>query len=39
MQNIVVVFAALAIMADGVDCQLIGYAIPSLMKRMGGNEG
>ena len=39
MQKLVVVMAALAIVADGFDGQLIGYAIPSLIKEWGVTRG
>lgn len=39
MQKIVVILAALSIVADGFDGQLIGYAIPSLIKEWGVTRG
>jgi MFS transporter, AAHS family, 4-hydroxybenzoate transporter len=39
MQKIVVILAALSIVADGFDGQLIGYAIPSLIKEWGVSRG
>ncbi|MDM0106593.1 MFS transporter [Variovorax sp. J22R24] len=39
MQKLVVILAAFAIVADGFDGQLIGYAIPSLIKEWGLTRG
>ena len=39
MQKIVVILAAISIVADGFDGQLIGFAIPSLMKEWGVTRG
>jgi AAHS family 4-hydroxybenzoate transporter-like MFS transporter len=39
MQKMVVILAALSIVADGFDGQLIGFAIPSLMKEWGVTRG
>src|SRR3954465_11144368 len=39
MQKMVVILAALSIVADGFDGQLIGFAIPSLMKEWGVPRG
>jgi AAHS family 4-hydroxybenzoate transporter-like MFS transporter len=39
LQKLVVLLAAFAIIADGFDGQLIGYAIPSLMAEWGVSRG
>jgi MFS transporter, AAHS family, 4-hydroxybenzoate transporter len=39
MQKLVVILAALAIVADGFDGQLIGFAIPSIIKEWGVSRG
>lgn len=39
LQKIVVFFAALAVIMDGFNNQLIGYAIPVLMKQWGRSKG
>src|SRR6476620_2333547 len=39
MQKIVVILAALSIMADGFDGQLIGFAIPHIIKEWGVSRG
>lgn len=39
MQKIVVILAALSIMADGFDGQLIGFAIPHIIKEWGVTRG
>ncbi len=39
MQKVVVGLAALSVILDGFDSQLIGYAIPSLMKEWGLTRG
>ncbi|WP_298960664.1 MFS transporter [uncultured Methylobacterium sp.] len=39
LQKVVVVLAALSIVADGFDGQLIGYAIPSLIREWGVTRG
>src|SRR5215212_3979570 len=39
MQKLVVILAALSIVADGFDGQLIGFAIPSIIKEWGITRG
>jgi AAHS family 4-hydroxybenzoate transporter-like MFS transporter len=39
MQKAIVILAALAIVADGFDGQLIGYAIPLVIKEWGVTRG
>src|SRR5689334_1415201 len=39
MQKIVVILAAFTIMADGFDGQLIGFAIPHIIKEWGVTRG
>src|SRR3954469_2676876 len=39
MQKLVVILAALSIVADGFDGQLIGFAIPLIIKEWGVSRG
>src|SRR4051794_41059992 len=39
MQKLVIILAALSIVADGFDGQLIGYAIPLIIKEWGVTRG
>src|SRR4051794_28151085 len=39
MQKLVIILAALSIVADGFDGQLIGFAIPSIIKEWGVTRG